>query len=53
MDSAGHRRNLLDPNWTHIGVYVINYENEPGPQNGWIGYYWTQIFGMDPYPMPV
>jgi len=53
MDSPGHRRNLLDPNWTHIGVYAINYENEPGPQNGWIGYYWAQVFGKEPCPMPV
>ena len=53
MDSPGHRENLLNPNWTHIGVYAINYENEPGPQNGWIGYYWAQVFGKDPCPMPV
>ncbi|MDG2439133.1 MAG: CAP domain-containing protein [Ilumatobacter sp.] len=53
MDSPGHRVNLLNPLWTHIGVYAINYENQPGPQAGWAGYYWAQIFGMDPCPVPV
>lgn len=33
MDSPGHRQNILNPNFTHIGVGFV--EN---------GYYWTQQF---------
>lgn len=33
MNSSGHRQNILNPNFTHIGVgYVEN------------GNYWTQMF---------
>ena len=45
MSSTGHRRNILDPKHTHIGISVIpRYEN--GKQ---AGYYWEQFFlGIDP-----
>ena len=45
MSSTGHRRNILDPRFTHIGISVIpRYEN--GKQ---AGYYWEQFFlGIDP-----
>ena len=53
VDSPGHRENLLNPWYTHIGVYALHYETAPGPQAGWAGYYWVQVFGKDPCPVPV
>lgn len=36
MDSSGHRKNILNPNFTHIGV---GYH-----KGGQYGVYWTQMF---------
>lgn len=36
MNSAGHRRNILDPNFTHLGVGYAS--------GGRYRHYWTQIF---------
>jgi uncharacterized protein YkwD len=42
MNSPGHKANLLNPVWTHIGVGVLHYDS--GPQAGWDGFYWVQNF---------
>lgn len=36
MNSSGHRANILNPNYTHIGVGYA--------KGGSYGYYWTQMF---------
>lgn len=36
MNSPGHRQNILNPNYTRIGVGLV--------QGGSYGYYWTQLF---------
>jgi len=36
MNSAGHKKNILDPNFTHIGVGYA--------KGGSYGHYWTQQF---------
>jgi uncharacterized YkwD family protein/spore coat assembly protein SafA len=36
MNSSGHRANILNPNYTHIGVGLV--------KGGSYGYYWTQMF---------
>lgn len=38
MDSPGHRANILNPNFTMIGVGMVYDENSPK------GFYWTQVF---------
>ena len=38
MNSPGHKKNLLHPSWTHVGVYVLHYKTAPGPQAGWDGF---------------
>ena len=38
MKSSGHRRNILDPAFTHIGVGVKRRHNE---------FYLTQLFGVE------
>lgn len=38
MDSPGHRANILDPGFTHIGVGFAG--------GGRAGTYWTQLFGL-------
>lgn len=38
MNSEGHRANILNPNFTHLGV---GYASQPGST---YRYYWTQIF---------
>ena len=38
MNSPGHRANILNPNYTEIGIGV-NYED------GYYGIYWVQLFG--------
>ncbi len=45
MTSTGHRRNILDSRFTHVGISVI-----PRYENGkLVGYYWEQFFlGVDP-----
>lgn len=43
MNSPGHRRNILNPNFTHMGL-GYSYLN---PDGGNVRYqhYWTQVFG--------
>lgn len=48
MNSPGHKKNLLHPSWTHVGVYVLHYKTAPGPQAGWDGFYWVQNFAQTP-----
>ncbi len=38
MNSPGHRANILDPGFTHIGVGFVG--------GGRAGTYWTQLFGL-------
>ena len=40
MDSPGHRKNILNSKYTHIGVGYCN-----SGKKGW-GHYWTQNFGV-------
>ena len=48
MNSPSHKVNLLNPIWTHIGVYALHYKTEPGPQADWDGFYWAQTFAKSP-----
>lgn len=44
MDSPGHRRNILDPKYTHIGVgYATGPSNVTG-KSATYEHYWTQQF---------
>lgn len=43
MDSSGHRANILNPDYTEIGVGYVFLENDPGSIN--YQHYWTQVFG--------
>jgi uncharacterized protein YkwD len=43
MNSSGHRENILNPNYTEIGVGYVSLENDTGSVN--YNYYWTQVFG--------
>jgi uncharacterized protein YkwD len=36
MNSEGHRANILNPDFTHIGIGYV--------QGGDYGTYWTQLF---------
>ncbi len=40
MDSLGHRRNMLDPKVTHLGIGVVGEEGDDGDRRWWV----TQIF---------
>jgi len=40
MNSAGHRANILDPDWTHVAAGYVECPGDP------IGPYWIQIFGL-------
>jgi uncharacterized protein YkwD len=40
MHSLGHRRNILDPEMTHVGVGVAGAEDEDGRRRWWL----TQLF---------
>lgn len=31
MESAGHRRNILDPRWREIGISIVHVDSAPGP----------------------
>ncbi len=46
MNSPGHRENILNPEFIHIG---IGYEYAPDNNNALNDYdvYWTQVFGTD------
>ena len=43
MKSPGHRANILNPNYTEIGVGYEYLENDTGSVN--YNHYWTQVFG--------
>ncbi|MEA5496002.1 CAP domain-containing protein [Limnoraphis robusta] len=43
IESLGHRENLLNPNYTEIGVGYFYLENDQGLVN--YNHYWTQVFG--------
>lgn len=42
MGSAGHRANILDPRYTHVGVGHVTVTGSP------YGHYWVQIFATYP-----
>ena len=42
-NSSGHRRNMLNPNYTELGVGYYFLENDTGKFN--FKHYWTQLFG--------
>ncbi|MFA5774835.1 MAG: CAP domain-containing protein [Ilumatobacteraceae bacterium] len=41
MNSPGHRANILNPIWTHLGIGFVS----TGPDSIYDGYIWTQDFG--------
>jgi uncharacterized protein YkwD len=43
INSSGHRENILNPNYTEIGVGYVSLENDTGSVN--YNHYWTQVFG--------
>jgi uncharacterized protein YkwD len=43
MNSPGHRANILNCNFVHIGVGYYNYPEDSGTTNYYR--YWTQVFG--------
>lgn len=43
MSSSGHRDNILNPNYTEIGVGYVLEANDTGSVN--YNHYWTQVFG--------
>ncbi|BAY29075.1 hypothetical protein NIES2107_09160 [Nostoc carneum NIES-2107] len=43
LNSPGHRANILNPNYTEIGVGHYYLENDPGRYQ--YKHYWTQVFG--------
>lgn len=43
INSSGHRENILNPNYTEIGVGYVLLENDTGSVN--YNHYWTQVFG--------
>lgn len=43
MNSPGHRANILNPNFTEIGIGYEYLENDTGSVN--YNHYWTQVFG--------
>ena len=43
MNSPGHRANILNPNYTEIGVGYEYLQNDTGSVN--YNHYWTQVFG--------
>lgn len=42
-NSSGHRANLLNPNFTELGVGYYYLANDTGSVN--YNRYWTQVFG--------
>ena len=44
MNSPGHRENILNPNYTEIGVGYYYLENDTGIIN--YNRYWSQSFGI-------
>ncbi|HEY9697858.1 MAG TPA: CAP domain-containing protein [Trichocoleus sp.] len=43
MNSPGHRKNILNPNYQELGVGYYFLENDPGQHR--YQHYWTQCFG--------
>jgi uncharacterized protein YkwD len=43
INSPGHRENLLNPNYTELGVGYFHMQNDTGKVN--YRHYWTQLFG--------
>ncbi len=43
MNSSGHRANILNPNFTHLGVGYSYLASDSGSVN--YQHYWTQVFG--------
>ena len=43
MNSSGHRANILNPNFTEMGLGYKSLRNDTGRVN--YGNYWTQVFG--------
>ena len=43
MNSPGHRANILNPDFTEIGIGYEYLENDTGSVN--YNHYWTQVFG--------
>ena len=43
MNSPGHRANILNPNFTEIGIGYAFLKNDTGSVN--YNHYWTQVFG--------
>ena len=43
MNSPGHHENILNPDYTEIGVGDEQLQNDPGSVN--YNHYWTQVFG--------
>lgn len=43
INSQGHRANLLNPDYTEIGIGYFYLANDTGVEN-W-NHYWTQVFG--------
>jgi uncharacterized protein YkwD len=46
LNSPGHRANILNSDYTEIGVGHCYLENHPGRLQ--YKYYWTQVFGQNP-----
>lgn len=43
MNSPGHRKNILNPNYTEIGIGYFYLEDDPGEVK--FKHYWTIVFG--------
>ncbi len=43
INSPGHRQNMLNPDYTELGVGYFELENDTGAVN--YNHYWTQLFG--------
>ncbi|WP_299409475.1 CAP domain-containing protein [Acaryochloris sp. IP29b_bin.148] len=48
MRSSGHRANILNPNFTHMGLGYHLLTNDTGQVN--YSHYWTQVFGAGANP---
>lgn len=48
MNSTGHRANILNPNFTHMGLGYHYLANDRGQVN--YSRYWTQVFAAGPNP---
>ncbi len=46
MNSPGHRANILNPNFTHLGVGYANVPDDNDSYNDQ-DTYWTQVFGSE------